>query len=128
MNSETEILIQIKLFYETIFQNPSQKDCGDDINHFLNTLDTPKLDTDQIILCGTELTEKDLYDSMNNMENDKFQRNNDLTKEFYDNFWDYIKVTFVSSIKRAKERQELSISQKQAIIRLIEKRTEIEIH
>ena len=41
------------------------------INHFLNTLDIPKLFTDQIILCEIEFTEKDLYDFMKSMENDK---------------------------------------------------------
>ena len=86
INNETEILNQIKLFYETLFQKPSQKYSADDINHFLNTQDIPKLSTDQIILCDIELTEKGLYDSMKNMENDKFPGNEGLTKEFYVTF------------------------------------------
>ena len=90
-NNETEISNHIKLFYETLFQNPSQKDSADDINHFLNTLDIPKLSTDQIILCDIELTEKDLYDSMKSMKNDKSPGNDGLTKEFYITFWDDIK-------------------------------------
>ena len=59
---------------------------ADDFNHFLNTLDIPKLSTDQIILCDIELTEKDLYDSMKSMENDKSPGNDGLTKEFYVTF------------------------------------------
>ena len=51
INNETEILNQIKLFYETLFQKPSQKDSADDIKHILNTLEIPKLFTDQVILC-----------------------------------------------------------------------------
>ena len=50
INNESEILNQIKLFYVTLFQNPSQRDSADDSKHFLNTQDTPKLSTDQIIL------------------------------------------------------------------------------
>ena len=73
INNETEILNQIKLFYETLFQKPSQKYSADDINHFLNTLDIPKLSADQIILCDIELTEKDLYDSMKSIEMIKLQ-------------------------------------------------------
>ena len=61
-------------------------DSADDINHFLNTLDTPKLSTDQIITCDTELSEKDLYDFMKSMENDKSPGNDGLTKEFYVTF------------------------------------------
>ena len=62
---------------------------------------------------------------MKSMENDKPARNDGLTKEFYVTFWNDIKATFISSLKQGKERKELSISQRQAIIKLIEKRTEI---
>ena len=62
INNETEILHQIKHFYDALFQKLSQKDSADDINHFLNTQDMPKLSIDQIILCDIKLTEKDLYD------------------------------------------------------------------
>ena len=95
---------QIKLYDETLLQNPSQKDSADDINHFLNILDIPKLSTDQIILCDIELTEKDLYDSMKTMENDICLKRN---------FRDNIKVIFISSIKQVRERKELNISQRQ---------------
>ena len=56
------------------------------------------------------------------MENDKSPGNDGLTKEFYVTFWDDIKATFISSLKQAKEKKELSISQRQAIIKFIEKK------
>ena len=62
---------------------------------------------------------------MKSMKNDKPAGNDGLTKEFYVTFWNDIKATFVSSLKQDKERKELSISQRQAIIKLIEKRTGI---
>ena len=58
---------------------------------------------------------------MKSMENDKSPGNDGLTKGFYITFWDDIKATFISSLKQAKERKELSISQRQAIIKLVEK-------
>ena len=82
-------------------------------------MDTRKLCTGQITLCEIELTEKDLYDSIKNMGNDG------LAKEFCITFWDNIKATFFSSIRQAKEKKDLSISQRQAIIKLTKKRTEI---
>ena len=112
----------MKRFYEKLFQKPSKKCSADDINNFLNTLDIPKLSTDQIILCDIELTEKDWYDSMKNMENDKSPQNDGLTKQFYVTFWDDNKATFISSLKQSKERKEYSISQRQAIIKLTEKK------
>ena len=71
----------------------------------------------------TELTEKDLYDYMQSMGNYQSPGNDGLTKDFYETFWDDNKATFISSIKQAKETKELSISQRQAIIKLLEKRT-----
>ena len=47
MNTKTETLNQIKIFYETLFHKPSQKYSTDNIYHFLSTLDIPKYSTDQ---------------------------------------------------------------------------------
>ena len=102
----------LKLFYETLFEKPYQKDRANDINHFLNTLNIPNLSTDQAILCDIQLNEKDLYDSMKSTENDKSPGNDGLTKEFYVIFRGYIKATFVSSLNQTKERKELSVSQR----------------
>ena len=60
MNKQAEILNQVKLFNEILFQNLFQNDSADDINHFLKSLNTPKLPTDQIILCVLELIRKDM--------------------------------------------------------------------
>ena len=119
------VCLRTKWFWVRVqLQSPSLEYSTGDINHFLNTLDTPKLSAHQIILCDIELTEKDLYDFMKSMKNGKSPGNDGLTKEFYVTFWDDIKATFVSSLKQAKERKELSISQRQTIIKVIEKRTE----
>ena len=44
-----------------------------------------------------------------------------MTKEFYETFWNELKEIFVNSVREAKEIGHLSTSQRQAIIRLIEK-------
>ena len=58
------------------------------------------------------------------MQNDKSPGNDGLTKEFYETFWNELKEIFVHSVLEAKEKGHLSISQRQAIIKLIEKKTE----
>ena len=59
---------------------------------------------------------------MEYMENDKFLRNDGLAAQFFVNFWDDIKDLhfFIASNREAKERNKLSISQRQAIIKIIE--------
>lgn len=57
---------------------------------------------------------------MKSRKNDKAAENDGLTKESYETFWDNIKENLDSSINKAKIEQ--SISQRQAIIKLIEKK------
>ena len=59
---------------------------------------------------------------MKNKQSYKSPGNDGLTKEFYEGFWDEMKELLISSATEAKHRGELSISQRQAIIKLIEKK------
>ena len=56
------------------------------------------------------------------MQNDKSPGNDGLTKEFCETFWYDLKELFVNSVREAKEIGHLSTSQRQAIIKLIEKK------
>ena len=56
------------------------------------------------------------------MKNDKPPGNERITKEFYEFFWNDIKNSLSDSIKKSFVSGELSTSQKQAVIKLIEKK------
>ena len=56
------------------------------------------------------------------MQNDESPGNDGLKKEFCETFWNKLKKIFVDSVSETKEKGHLSTSQKQAIIRLIEKK------
>ena len=49
-------------------------------------------------------------------------KNDGLTKEFSETFWNGIKMFFINSIMEAREKKKLSISGRQAVIKLIEKK------
>ena len=53
------------------------------------------------------------------MENNKTPGNDGLTKEFYECFWTNIKNTFKNSLSESKTNGSLSISQRQAVIKLL---------
>ena len=86
---------------------------------FLCAITTPSLKNNQINLCEKYLSETDLYNIMKNMQMNK-SRNDGLSREFYERFWDEIKKLFIASVTETKNKCELSISQRQAIIKLTE--------
>ena len=57
------------------------------------------------------------------MEINKSPGNDGLTKEFWEAFWDHVKVPLLLPFKMAFLKKELSTSQKQAVLKLIEKRS-----
>ena len=61
---------------------------------------------------------------MKNMQNNKSPGNDGLSKVFYEGLCDEIKELLIASAANGKHRGELSISQRQTIIKLIEKRIE----
>jgi hypothetical protein len=64
----------------------------------------------------------ELHNALLEMSDEKSPGNDGLPPEFYKEFWEDIKVPFFASVVQAKIKGELSASQRQAIIRLIEKK------
>ena len=56
------------------------------------------------------------------MQNNNSPENDGLTKEFLETFWEDIKDVFLNVFRTAKLKNELSTSQRQAVIKLIEKK------
>ena len=56
------------------------------------------------------------------MENDECPRNDGLTKEFYETFWQELKAPLLESIRHSYLIGKLTVSQNQAVIKLIEKK------
>ena len=68
------------------------------------------------------VTESELLNVLKSMPNNKSPRNESLTKEFYETVWEEIKTPLCNSIKKSYQNGELSISQRQAVIKLTEKK------
>ena len=59
---------------------------------------------------------------MKSMKNNKTPGNDRLTKEFYETLWDEIKTPLMESINRDFYTKILIISEKQPVMKLIEKK------
>ena len=89
---------------------------------FLNLVSILQLTEDQSKDCESILSEKDLLLGLNSMPNSKPPGNDGLTKEFCEVFREDLKTHLISSFKSAFDKGELSSFQKQAVIKLIEKK------
>ena len=56
------------------------------------------------------------------MLNNKSAGNEGLTKEFYETYWEELKIPLRNSITKSYQNGQLSISERQAVIKLIEKK------
>ena len=79
------------------------------------------MQTKKIIYDAT-ITEKEIYDAPKSMENKKIPGNDGLSKDFYEVFWNGVKIPLLASINDAFIKEELSTSQKQAVIKFIEEK------
>ena len=89
---------------------------------YLQNKNLPKLNGDLCALCEKDITEEEIKYELNKMEINKSRGNDGLTKEFYEAFWDHVKVCLLLSFKMAFLKKELSTSQKNVAIKLIEKK------
>ena len=92
---------------------------------FLRNINIRKFPEEKLKLFEEDLTEKDLCYSRKSMKSNKSPGNNGLTKEFYETIWNELVQVFVDCVLKNKEKGHLSISERQAIIKLIEKKTDI---
>ena len=94
----------------------------DKIEAYLELIPLPKLTNEQALSCEGIISEDKVFKSLKSMENNKSPGNDGLSKEFYEYFWNEIKNPFLASIHRAFLNQELSSSQKQAVIKMLRKK------
>ena len=80
------------------------------------------LDDEQKESCKGLLTVKECKEVLKNFSKNKSQGSDGLTAEFYSFFWDMLSDTMVNSFNYGFQKGELTISQRQSIIRLIPKK------
>ena len=113
---------ELEDFYTSLYKNSESGDCDRRFHDFLNGDNIPKLDIDQKNLCDGLLTNNECLYALSKFPNGKTPGNDGLTPEFYKKFWNLLGTLMTDSLNYSYIHGELSNSQKQAIIRLIEKK------
>ena len=111
----------MKFFFEEAFKCHNSESFTN-LSNILNSIDLPCLTNEQKDFCELELGEKELLNALKFVPNSKIPGNGGLNKEFYEAFWNELKDPLLKSFYYAKTYKEFSISQRQAIIKLLEKK------
>ena len=116
-----KILHEIYNFYSNFCKQEPLSPSEDVLNSFLNNPKILKLSDNDIRICDGKLTVDECYRSLQLFESNKSPGNDGLTVEFYRAFWHVLGSVMVDSLNYSYDYGELSNSQKEAIITLIEK-------
>ena len=117
------IMTEIHSFYSELYDEKSGIQTDYSICPFLeDTLSSPKLTDSMHETCEGQLTYSECFKVLPTFSNNKTPGNDGLTIEFYKFFWSEIGTFLVDSLNYAYFHGELSHSQKQAVITLIEKK------
>ncbi|KAL9964740.1 hypothetical protein ACROYT_G028420 [Oculina patagonica] len=116
------IMFELKDFYKNLYDDKDQEISFDELHNYTRNLNTPKLSDHQQLLCEGQLTYDECYKVVDQLKNNKSPGNDGLTAEFYKQFWPILGGLLVDSLNAAYVNGRLSNSQRQAIIRLIEKK------
>ena len=117
-----EILEEQRRFYSKLYSSQNPR-VNDPRFNSLFTDDVIKtLDDEQKESCEGLLTVKECKEALKNFLKTKSPGTDGLTAEFYSFFWDMLSDTMVNSFNYGFQKGELTISQRQSIIRLIPKK------
>ena len=121
LSSDPKIIMnELEDFYTGLYD--SEGNLPDCANLFLRHPEIPKLSPKKAATCEGKLTMEECLHSLQSFKEKKSPGNDGLTVEFYKTFWGILGKLLVESLNCAFDHGELSNSQKQAIITLIEKK------
>jgi exonuclease III len=108
----------------TFYKNLYSAKATDEIesNFFLRQENIPKLDDRTKNMCEGLISDIECKKVLKSMKNNKAPGNDGITVEFYKVFWNDISRVFLDSINAGLDCGELSPSQRQGVITLLEKK------
>ena len=117
-----EILNTERRFYEKLYSKQNTNVNSEEANSFLNNPNLSRLSEELSESCEGEMTLKECETILNSFKTGKTPGNDRIPVEFYRVFWPLLGQFMVESFNEAYNKKEMSHSQKQAIITLIEKK------
>ena len=115
-----EILRMQSNFYKELYANKQERNKRE-ISEYLHKITTPILNEESKAQCEGELTVEECAKALKTFKHNKAPGNDGLTTEFYQKFWPILGIHLVKSFNASYRGGELTHSQKQAVITLLDK-------
>ena len=90
---------------------------------FLDKIDK-KVDSNDMADLERDLSERELFEALKSLGKDKTPGPDGLTREWFIEFWEKIKIPYMRCVKEIKETEELSEMQKRGAIKISHKKDE----
>ena len=117
-----QIMNALKSFYSKLYGRQQVNQNSAEAKRFLENLSGSKLSEDLRANCEGNITIDECEKIQGSFQTGKTPGNDGIAIEFYKTFWPLIGVFMIDSFKEAYDNKEMSLSQKQAIITLIDKK------
>ena len=121
MCDETEIRQKLKQFYSSLYKRRSTKTV-DECMSYLANMNIPKLKVEEQLSCEGKLTKNECWNVLSSMGSNMSPWNDGFSEEFYVCFFVEIHKYLLESLNYSFIHGQLSHSQCQAMITLIEKK------
>ena len=119
----TEILDEEKKFYEELYNAPVLSDNFQQLSdNFLGSPLIPRLTINLQTICEGQLSQNECLEALKTCSKNKSPGNDGITFEFYLTFWEFLKDPIVACFNESFMKTEMSVSQRQALITLIDKK------
>ena len=116
------IMNELKEYYQNLYSN-QDSDLNEELcSTFLDNNNIPILSEESMMACEGKLSFVECYEALQMFSNGKAPGNDSFTADFYKAFWNLLGHQLTDALNYSYEHAELSNSQKQAIIRLIDKK------
>ena len=125
--NQREILQEQVTFYKNLYnQSPTIKDVEDATTKFMQNVNMPTLAEDEAETCEGHVTLEETSAALKRMKNGSAPGYDGITTEFMKVFWNKIGTLVTKSFNEAFDRGELSYTQKQGVITLLHKASELD--
>ena len=118
------LLSEEKRFYQKLYST-SKDNNADNLQAtelFLSNLNIPRLTEQQMLSCEGKISLEECAKVLESFQNNKAAGNDGMPVELYKKFWPLISEPFINCVNECFEKGEMSSSQKQAVITLIERK------